>query len=495
MAALGAAIVACLPISQANAQWSFTVDTTFQTPIVQQNVNDLVILQDGNLFISGRIRFPGDFSDRGSARLLPTGARDLDFPMFPQTTGGGRISSLNDHYYVSTTLVRRLDGSGLIDPTFGSPNIPPCRYFNSVQGGDYHVYPDGRVLISGNHQLRDSIRGFVGRHQLIWLTNEGCLDTTRTHRSGGNCAVYRFAELPNGQFICSGLCDQFDGHEIDRIFRVHADGSVDTTFRTGVFIGEAYGYLPLDDGRMYVAGNFRRSQAPNDTLRLIRLLPDGDLDPSFNIPQFSAGEGLSTPFGATAYTINPWKYGTLIITGHFKRVNGEVRKGICMIDSTGQLLSAFSGQGAGPFTFSGFTTGSIQRIVFSSDSTQAYICGAYSGYTDATGYYPDQRFITRLNVQELTTGLEEKAAPQATLRLWPNPGVSDVWLHYAVPSNRGTVQLRIRDAQGRMTHTLQASGAEGQVVWDTRGIAPGVYTVELFVSGAVERTERLVIQP
>jgi hypothetical protein len=33
------------------------------------------------------------------------------------------------------------------------------------------------------------------------------------------------------------------------------------------------------------------------------------------------------------------------------------------------------------------------------------------------------------------------------------------------------------------------------VVWDTRGTAPGGYTVELLQDGKVERTERLIIQP
>jgi hypothetical protein len=488
MAALGAAIVVCLPISQGNAQWSFTVDTTFQVQLVQQNVNSLLLNDDGTLIASGRMQLPEEPNEKRLCRFLPSGIRDASFNN--SGMGGGRLVRWEDKIYTTTGVVRRLNMDGTLDESF----TMQTDYFGPLQGGDYHVYPDGRVLISGNHQLWDSIRGFVGRHQLIWFTNVGSLDTTRTHRSGGNCAVYRFAELPNGQFICSGLCDQFDGHEIDRIFRVHADGSVDTTFRTGVFIGSVGDYLPLADGRVYVAGNFRRTEAPMDTLRLVRFMPDGSLDPTFTIPQFSIG-ALPYIFGGYGTSVRRWLDGNLLVTGLFTSINGQPRGGICLLDSTGSVLPAFANSALGWYTFGSFTTASIQSVAYDTTNAQLYICGAYSGYTDATGHYPDQRFITRLNVQELTTGLEEKAAPQATLRLWPNPGVSDVWLHYAVPSNRGTVQLRIRDAQGRMTHTLQASGAEGQVVWDTRGIAPGVYTVELFVSGAVERTERLVIQP
>ncbi len=380
-------------------------------------------------------------------------------------------------------------------PLFLRQTFLPCRYFNSVQGGDYHLYPDGSVLISGNHQLNDSIRGFVGRHQLIWLTSTGCLDTTRTHRTGGQCAVYRFKELPNGQFICSGLCDQFDGEDIDRIFRVNADGSVDTMFQTGVYIGDAQDYLPMPDGRVYVGGNFRRSVAPQDTLRLVRFLVNGDLDPDFTIPQFTAGEGLSTPFGAYVHGITPWRNGTLIITGQFKRVNGMVRKGICLIDTTGQLRPGFEAQGVGPFTFASITTAGLLRPTFNLDSTQMYICGAYNGYNDGFTNHSEQYFITRLNVEEINTGVVEQDRPRPYLHLWPNPSDGQVWFAYSLPEHKGPVQVRIRNSQGSLIHTLQGAGETGQLMWDTRGISPGLYSVELIRDGRIDQTERLVIQP
>ena len=52
--------------------------------------------------------------------------------------------------------------------------------YSALQGGDYHVYPDGRILLSGAHSLYDTARGFVGIYNLIWFTNTGYLDTTKT---------------------------------------------------------------------------------------------------------------------------------------------------------------------------------------------------------------------------------------------------------------------------------------------------------------------------
>ncbi len=85
-------------------------------------------------------------------------------------------------------------------------------------------------------------------------------------------------------------------------------------------------------------------------------------------------------------------------------------------------------------------------------------------------------------------------APAAALQIHPNPANNWTAFTFQLPGNRATLQLRIRDAQGRIAHSMQASGEEGQVVWDTRNVAPGVYTVELLRDGQVERTERLVIQ-
>jgi hypothetical protein len=284
------------------AQWNFTVDTTFQAEVEGRNINDLMVMPDGKIFLSGRIRFLGDDFDRGSSKLLANGARDMSFPSFPETTGGGKITPWENSFYVSNGLVRRLNSDGLIDPAFISLNLG--LYFYSLQGGDYHVFPDGRVLISGNHLLSDSVRGFEGLYQLVWFTNTGYLDTTRIHRSSGNCAVYRFEELPSGQFIVRGICDQFDGQPVDRIFRVHADGSVDTSYHTGVYWGAAYDYLPLADGRVYVAGEYLRTAEPGDTLHLARFLSTGQLDPSFLPPQFTMLSSLAT-FGCGVERIEP----------------------------------------------------------------------------------------------------------------------------------------------------------------------------------------------
>ncbi|MBK9512698.1 MAG: hypothetical protein IPO05_03525 [Flavobacteriales bacterium] len=105
-------VAAFLAAIVAFAQWNFTVDTTFQAEVEGKNINDLMVMPDGKIFLSGRIRFLGDDFDRGSSKLLANGARDMSFPSFPETTGGGKITPWTNSFYVSNALVRRLNSDG-----------------------------------------------------------------------------------------------------------------------------------------------------------------------------------------------------------------------------------------------------------------------------------------------------------------------------------------------------------------------------------------------
>ncbi len=483
----------------ASTAWSqvlFSLDTTFRTNIVDENVNAIHLLEDGNIFLSGRIRFPGDISVRGSARLLPTGEQDPDFPQFPYTTGAGKVVTwIEGKFYVGTTTVRRMLPDGLIDPSFIAPHTSP--YFQAGGGGgsDFHVFPDGRVLLSGaSHTLSDTARGFVGNYDLIWFSNAGYLDTTRTHRNGSG-AVYNFAELADGRFICNGTGSTFEGLPVDRIFRVHADGAPDTTFNTGVFIGTAYVYMPLSDGRVYVGGNFQTTQAPGDTLRLARFMPDGSLDPTFNIPHFDDGT-LNWFYGAGVTSLRPWSNGQLLATGQFQTVNGAPRNSICLLDSTGQLLDAFEDCGVGPFVSPFYTYASIDATAIDSVNNHLYLSGAYVGYDDGSTNDLEQRFVSRLHLGDIITGVQAvEERPSKYLTAHPNPADSWVALNHHVQGNTAVLQLVVRDMAGRVVRTFTAGGAQGQTLWDIRGLAAGVHSVELLRDGRTLGVVRVVLNP
>ncbi|MBK8582730.1 MAG: delta-60 repeat domain-containing protein [Flavobacteriales bacterium] len=229
-------------------------------------VVDLMPLADGKVLISGPITYPGENINqpRYGARLNADGTRDLTFNSYPGM--GGRMVSWEDHFYCGAgQTVRRLQMDGTLDQGFIPLNSGP---YLSLQGGDYHVYPDGRVLMSGAHVLEDSIRAFEGLYSLIWFSNEGYLDTTRTHRLC-NGVIYAIEEQPDGKFLCTGTMTTYEGQPVSRVFRVEADGTLDPNFSAEVQpMGEARDYFTLSDGRILLGGTLRlygiRSSAKPD---------------------------------------------------------------------------------------------------------------------------------------------------------------------------------------------------------------------------------------
>ncbi|MCB9184291.1 MAG: T9SS type A sorting domain-containing protein [Flavobacteriales bacterium] len=479
--------VALIAATCALAQQPFELDTTFRTEIEQRYVNSLLPMPDGKLIASGVMRYQGMVPEYTLARLNADGS--LDDTYYNSGLGGGRITAWSNRLYVSTSYsVRRILQSGSNDSSFhmGSQIIP---YFASGQGGDYHVFPDGRVLMSGNHTLSDTARGFVGMHQLIWFSNEGYLDTTRVHRKG-NGAVYQFNELPGGGFICSGLATHFDGHAVDRIFRVHADGSVDTTFHTGVNWGSAFEFLPMADGRVYACGVFRRAQAPDDTLRLVRFMPDGSLDQSFASPVLSLGSIPSLGgLGPSVSNLQPWADGRVAVTGKFQFVNGQPRRGICVLEADGALTTWFDDCGVGPFTYMGITSASLRGIMPDADSTHYYVWGTYTGYSDGTTNDPLQRFVTRLHVGDITTGSAPLSLVEGPgVRVYPNPSIGSVTVQLeTLPQD---AQVVVRDALGREVQRQRLTDH-----YTTLSMThSGVYMLEVWSAGERLSTQRLVVE-
>lgn len=442
-------------------------------------------MPNGSLLLSGMIRLPGEVFDRGSMKLLSDGSFDLTFPPFPQTIGGGRITPWMDRYYIGTAqTVQRLDPDGLIDDDFIQINLG--RYFLSLQGGDYHVYPDGRVLMSGAHHLRDSIRGFEGLYSLIWFSNQGYLDTTRTHRLC-NGVIYAIDEQPDGKFLCTGTMSTYEGEPVSRVFRVEADGILDPSFVADVqSLGEARSYFTQPDGRILIGGSLRLLDSPQ-VRSLIRLNNDGSVDEGFNLLDFEATFTPSQiPNVSSIYQMSPDRY---VITGLFDKINGQDRGGIAMIDSSGNLADGvFDGLGCGAHDYvvpSGSTTyKSIAGIVPSTDGGY-FIYGAYHGYDDGTTNDTTQRMVSKL--YGLSVGVPP-LSPAALregeglgVRAFPNPCTNHCTVQVDAAASTGT--LTLLDLAGRVVRTWPMPNATTEL--GTTGIAPGNYRLQY-------RTERRV---
>ncbi|HMN05879.1 MAG TPA: T9SS type A sorting domain-containing protein [Flavobacteriales bacterium] len=335
--------------------------------------------------------------------------------------------------------------------------------------------------MTGSHQLLDTVRGFVGPgYGLVWLNADGSLDTTRVHRKVAPWGwIKRIHELPDGKFICSGGGGLFEGDSISNLtFRVHPDGSLDTTFLApSIDFTSIWNFLPVENDKVLLFGRFHVIGMP-DTLSLVRLLPNGQLDPTFhNHAVYSATyHHLATPSVRGVRRISE---GLLAVTGDFDRIDGQTRGGIAMLDTAGNLLPGyFEGSGCGGFYWPPLNPGQYpyQFIVGIKEAMDGsyYIYGSYHGFDDGTTNDPNQRLISRL--YGLNVGIPEHAPPRP-LTIAPNPASGAVQL--SVGAAPVGAALYVHDASGRVvlqqpwpagayTHTLEAGT-----------LAPGVYVLRV----------------
>ncbi len=457
------------------------LDTSFRSTIVKKNVNSILVMEDGKVIVSGKIYFPGDppWDEKAGARLYPDGSRDMSFNTYAQM--GGKLTRWSDRIYVQNgNGVRRLWLDGVRDTTFITISQGP--YFNLGQGGDYYVYPDGRVLMSGLHGLEDTIRGYTGLHSLIWFSNTGYLDTTQHHRKCNN-AIYTLAVEPGGQLLVSGIYSTYEGQPAPCILRLHPDGERDTTFNVPFVWGMATAITPLPGGRMLASGYFLPNVG-NDTLQFVRLLPDGSLDSTFN-NVLNAPRDLFGAYGGLWHTVLPDD--RLVLHGNFSSVDGEPRSGIALLDSNGHLSNdAFTGDGCGIYD-DGFYPLHATAGMVPDQNGNWYIYGAYIGCDDGTTNDPQQRFVSRL--YGLDVGVWEREEP-LQVELFPNPAHTSTTVRWARP---GSYQLRLLDVTGREVYRSAHQGTEA--VLDLAGLPAGPYVIQITDQTHRRWSRTLIVEP
>lgn len=231
---------------------------------------------------------------------------------------------------------------------------------------------------------------FLLSNAVCYSQMAGYVDTTFKcgyHSSG---VINDMAYQTDGKIILVGHFRTYDNHICNGIARINSDLSIDMTFNeggTGFTDGVGWGFEYVEtvavdeDDKIYVGGKLDSYNGhPLDCI--IRLLPDGEFDTTFN-----PGSGIYGPL-RNIYALETQYDGKLIIGGKFETYNGVDRNCIARINYDGSLDESFDPD-IGPYLI--FDNDIIYDMILQNDN-KLIVAGAFSSW-NGTG----RQNIVRLN--------------------------------------------------------------------------------------------------
>lgn len=313
-------------------------------------IRSISIQSDGNLIVGGDFTSYDGVPKNRIARLASDGTLDTSFNpgtgtngsvivIFIQSDGkiviGGDFTSYNG---IARNRIARLNADGSLDTGF-NPSVGANGNIKSIS-----IQTDGKIIIVGDFTTYNSI----SRNRITRLNANGTLDTTFNTGLGANRYISSTSIQPDGKIIIGGDFNSYNGIALNRIARLNADGSLDITFSS---ISRANGAVKStsiqSDGKIVIGGDFT-SYNGISRKNIARLNTDGSLDTSFNV-----GEGPNSTLYTSITSILIQSDGKIIFGGDFTTFNNSSQNNITRLNADGSLDIGFnSGSGSNGYVFS-----------------------------------------------------------------------------------------------------------------------------------------------
>jgi uncharacterized delta-60 repeat protein len=221
---------------------------------------------------------------------------------------------------------------------------------------------DGKILIGGFFEDYNGIQ----QNNIARINTDGSLDTTFNSGVGADNIVSTLSVQSDGKIIVGGWFTHYNLYPVNRIARLNTDGTLDTTFNPGT--GPDAGVLSTaiqNDGKILIGGRF--------TGKVERLNTDGSVDASF-----LTGTGFGNGGNDYGLSIAIEPDSDIIVAGVFPAYNGDSIKNIARLHADGILDTTFN-----PGTSS---NSSIKTALLQSDG-KILICGYFSTFNGQTMHY------------------------------------------------------------------------------------------------------------
>ncbi|HQO03178.1 MAG TPA: InlB B-repeat-containing protein [Spirochaetota bacterium] len=330
------------------ARWTTPgmLDTSFDPGTgADNNINYITVQGDGKILIGGAFSTYNGTARNHIARLNADGSLDTSFDpgigadssinsIALQGDGkiliGGDFTSYNG---MARNRIARLNADGSLDTSF-NPNAGASNSIYSVA-----VQGDGKILIGGSFMryYYSDVNGI--RCRIARANADGFLDNSFDTSAGVNDNIYSIVVQGDGKILIGGAFNTCKGSTLKRIARLNVDSTIDTSFvptNCGAG-GYIYSVALLSDGKILIAGDFTTFGFTAQN-RLARLNADGSLDTSFD-----PGSGADTSVASMAVQGD----GKILIAGHFTSYNGTSRNHIARVNANGATDISFDpGTGA-----------------------------------------------------------------------------------------------------------------------------------------------------
>jgi uncharacterized delta-60 repeat protein len=295
-----------------------TVDNTFNIgsgPISW--VKHISVLSNNNSVISGDFSSYNATARNYVAEITSTGSLNSNF--VPNTIPGSYVN-VNKILSNGQILVGGIFSKGIALLNSNGTSNPS---FNIGTGANdwvqaMAVQGDGKILIGGSFTLFNG----VTRNRIARLNADGSLDTSFDPQFGASSAVRDICIQPDGKIIVVGEFTTFNAISYNRIVRLNSNGSVDNTFAIGNGAsGNIISCALQSDNKVVIGGNFSTFDG-NSSSKLARINTDGSFDVGFNV-----GSGAN----GTIRKVFLQQDGAILIGGDFTDYNGVTRNRVARI--------------------------------------------------------------------------------------------------------------------------------------------------------------------
>lgn len=237
-------------------------------------------------------------------------------------------------------VVRRLDPLGVLDPTIDlvfNGALSPWIY-------DLELQSDGRLLVAGSFTRV----GSASRTNLVRIHTDGTVDLSFKTNFNAAGSILAITLQADDKILVGGSFTHINGTLRRGIARLNVDGSLDATFNPGTGVQGMVKAIGVQaDGRILMGGYFF---AVNGVLRsgLARLLPNGQLDTTFDPGEGAELIGVDNPGGGPSVdALVRQGDGRWIVGGDFNHFGGVAHPNLVRLHWDGAVDENFD-VGTGP---------------------------------------------------------------------------------------------------------------------------------------------------